>query len=430
VRDARPPEAICIGIRSIGCSLSAAVAAAVDQAGVRIATYTVRPRGHPFDRHLALDDRLTNVFRRASPDTSFLIVDEGPDLSGSSFASVARALRGLGISADRIILFPSSNPDGSAFRSTYARKIWNEHRRYWVSAEEARCAIEDATGQPNAVNISGGAWRQVFWPHSKSSAAVQPQHEVIKQWLPASRTIVRFAGLGHYGEAKLRRARALSEADLGVPPVHLESGYLHLPFVSAVSWGHACDALIAAVARHCAFLTRSCPTNRSPAIEALFDLVITNIREGCGDAVAIPSLAGYRSVLDAAPGAAIDGRMLPHEWLRVDGQFVKVDALDHCHDHFFPGQQDAGWDLAAAVFEFDLDESGREQLLQTYAEMSGDSDIRQRMPFYDIAYPAFRLGYASMAAESLGTTDDAARFRGIAKRCKRRLARVVQATRS
>ena len=425
VQDARPRAAICIGIRSIGCSLSAVVAAAAERARVHITTCTVRPRGHPFDRRIVIDERVAAVFRRADADAFFLVVDEGPGLSGSSFASVVRALREHGIPADRIILFPSSNPDGSAFRSTYARTIWHEHRRYSVSAEEARCSVQDATGEPNAIDISGGAWRHVLWPHIDTMPAVHPQHEVIKQWLPASRTIVRFAGLGRYGEAKLRRARALSDAGLGVAPIRLDGGYLHLPFVRAMSWGEASDALIGAVARHCAFVTRSFPSQRSPSIDMLFDMVATNVREGCGDSVAIPSLEEYRSVLDAAPTAAIDGRMLPHEWLRVDGHFLKVDALDHSQDHFFPGTQDAGWDLAAIAFEFGLDESGRERLLQTYADLSGDAEINRRMPFYDIAYPAFRLGYATMAAESLGTSGDSDRFRAISARCKLRLAQVL-----
>src|SRR3954469_19643585 len=424
VQDAQPRAAVCIGIRSIGCSLSAVVAAAAERARVRVTTCTVRPRGHPFDRRIAMDDRLAAVFRCADADTFFLVVDEGPGLSGSSFASVVRALRELGVPADRIILFPSSNPDGSAFRSTYAQTVWHEHRRYWASAEEARCSVQDATGEPNAIDISGGAWRHVFWPHVDTRPAVQPLHEVIKQWLPHSQTVVRFAGLGRYGEGKLRRARALSDAGLGVPPIRLHSGYLHLPFVRAMSWGKASDALISAVARHCAFVTRSLPSQRSPSIDILFDLVVTNIREGCGD-VAVRSLEEYRSVLDAAPTAAIDGRMLPHEWLRVDGHFVKVDALDHSQDHFFPGTQDAGWDLSAVAFEFDLDESGRERLLQTYAHLSGDAEINRRMPFYDIAYPAFRLGYATIAAESLGTTADGERFRAISAQCKLRVAQVL-----
>ena len=64
-------------------------------------------------------------------------------------------------------------------------------------------------------------------------------------------------------------------------------------------------------------------------------------------------------------------------------------------------------------------------MLQMYADLSGDAEINRRMPFYDIAYPAFRLGYATMAAESLGTSHDAERFRAISARCKLRLAQVL-----
>src|SRR3982751_6861261 len=130
VQDAQPRAAVCIGIRSIGCSLSAAVAAAAERARVRVTTCTVRPRGHPFDRRIAVDDRLATVFRRADTDTFFLVVDEGPGLSGSSFASVVRRLREHGIAADRIIVFPSSTRDGCAFRSTDAETVWHEQRRY------------------------------------------------------------------------------------------------------------------------------------------------------------------------------------------------------------------------------------------------------------------------------------------------------------
>lgn len=69
---------------------------------------------------------------------------------------------------------------------------------------------------------------------------------------------------------------------------------------------------------------------------------------------------------------------------------MKVDALDHHADHFFPGVQDAGWDLAAAVFE-------------------------------DVAYPAFRLGYASLACESVRSDTERARFAQVAARCRDRL---------
>jgi hypothetical protein len=74
--------------------------------------------------------------------------------------------------------------------------------------------------------------------------------------LPASSTIVRFAGLGRYGDDKLQRSQMLADAGLGSRPLKLEHGYLWLPFIAARTWGEPCEGLINAIAHHCGFLTR------------------------------------------------------------------------------------------------------------------------------------------------------------------------------
>ncbi|MCL4401880.1 MAG: hypothetical protein M1436_04320, partial [Acidobacteria bacterium] len=56
--EVEPRVVVAIGIRSIGTSLSAVVWAALEAAGCRVHSFTVRPRGHPFDRQLALSPRL------------------------------------------------------------------------------------------------------------------------------------------------------------------------------------------------------------------------------------------------------------------------------------------------------------------------------------------------------------------------------------
>jgi hypothetical protein len=95
-----------IGIRSIGTSLAAVVAAACGGP----VPITVRPRGHPFDRRVTLP--------RIDPRRHFAVVDEGPGLSGSSFISVAEALLEQGVPLSRIHLFPShGNPPGSCASS-------------------------------------------------------------------------------------------------------------------------------------------------------------------------------------------------------------------------------------------------------------------------------------------------------------------------
>jgi hypothetical protein len=74
---------LIIGIRSIGTTLSAIVAAALRADGWPARRITVRPTGHPLDRHVDLN---LNSFPVAA-----IVVDEGPGLSGSSMAAVARA---------------------------------------------------------------------------------------------------------------------------------------------------------------------------------------------------------------------------------------------------------------------------------------------------------------------------------------------------
>ncbi|MGH8638140.1 MAG: hypothetical protein ACREUZ_13485, partial [Burkholderiales bacterium] len=197
----RPAAADCIGIRSIGTSLSAVVAATLESRGVSVRSWTVRPRGHPFDRELRLNEDLRRALA-SSPAGSFtVIVDEGPGLSGSSFAAAARAAAALGVPDDRVALFPGWNADGSSFRSESARETWRRHRRWTASAAEIGAGVDSVLGGARSVDWSAGAWRQSLYDDPVDGPAVHVQHERVKRFLPESREIVRFAGLGRYGIA-------------------------------------------------------------------------------------------------------------------------------------------------------------------------------------------------------------------------------------
>ena len=107
---------------------------------------------------------------------------------------------------------------------------------------------------------------------------------------------------------------------------------------------------------------------------------------------------------------ALDARMLPHEWIFTGERYLKTDAADHWNDHFFPGPQDIAWDLAATAVEFDLEAPAQVHLLSRYEALSGDRDVHYRIPFYTLAYLAFRVGYCCVAAQPLGNSPDALRF--------------------
>jgi hypothetical protein len=167
--------------------------------------------------------------------------------------------------------------------------------------------------------------------------------------------------------------------------------------------------LLEAIGTHTAFVARAFPAARSPSLDELQRMIETNVAESDAS-LRVPPLAAWGPTLASAPAAAIDGRMQPHEWIRTATGFIKVDALDHSSDHFYPGSQDPAWDLAGAETEFDLDADGSRAVIGQYVRMSGDRDVRARLPFYRVAYAAFQVGYATFARQSLGESPDGRRF--------------------
>jgi hypothetical protein len=409
VEDVRPAFTVCIGIRSIGASLSAVVAAVVEREGADVSLWSVRPRGHPFDRHLRLDADLERAILDAPLGAQYVVVDEGPGLSGSSFAAVADALAGIPASA--LSFFPSWNADGSTFLSDGARQRWHRHRRWAAESPGRRAGLDALSRGARSIDLSAGAWRSVLGGDHEGGPPVQPQHERVKSWLPDRREIVRFAGLGRYGERARHRAMDLANAGLCAPPGRLCGGYLALPFVEGTQCTpeDADDGLLAAIARHVAIVQRTFRSPRTPGFDDLCHMIETNVSES-GAAAVLPRLERFRRAIEDCPAAAIDARMLTHEWLRTPDGFVKVDALDHAHDHFFPGAQDAAWDLAACEAEFALAPDAMDHLLHRYDAASGDGDVRERLDFFRIAYAAFQVGYAALASQSLRGSDDARRF--------------------
>jgi hypothetical protein len=102
--------------------------------------------------------------------------------------------------------------------------------------------------------------------------------------------------------------------------------------------------------------------------------------------------------------------MLPHEWIRTPRGLAKVDALDHHAGHFLPGPQSPAWDLAGAAIEMGMNEPQSEAMLRAFERESGDRSLRASLPFHELAYAAFRFGYATLSSQTLAGTDDGVRF--------------------
>jgi hypothetical protein len=416
---------VCIGLRSIGTSLSATVAAAFAAAGRSVDRHTIRPRGHPFAREPRFSARLADRFRQHR-GALFLLVDEGPGLSGSSMAGTAEALARLGIDDARIVLMPAHLPDPSTFRSPAARERWPRHRTVAVSFEEA---ILPAIDLAQARDVGGGGWR-AFLPPRHPWPAVQPQHERRKYLTDNSDgglVLYKFAGVGREARHALRRATRLGEAGFAPATLNMRHGFLAQAWLPArpLPGGRPTAHFLATVARYVRFIATSF-ANEAPASHiALVDVIRTNVGEALGPG-ALNSLAGLDQHLrdfGEQPAVAIDARMLRHEWLVIQDGYLKADGVEHHADHFQPGCTDIAWDVAAFAFEHDLSTSQRREL----AAAVGGRHLGTRLPFFHLAYLAARFGYAHLASETLNGTADGRLMVALARRYKAAMPSAIAA---
>jgi hypothetical protein len=182
----------------------------------------------------------------------------------------------------------------------------------------------------------------------------------------------KWAGLGFYGTARLERSKRIYEGGFGPEPLGLENGFLLTRWVV----GKPARTLPPVFESYLTFLDSAFRTGQANDTEALRNMIRTN--------------TGLDLQPEEAETVALDGRMLPQEWIETKDGFVKTDALDHHDDHFFPGCQPIAWDRAGVMVEFGL--------------------VDRAEDFWTKAYLAWRIGYTAMAAENLRDSPDGLRF--------------------
>ena len=385
-----------VGIRGIGATLSAIAAAVLDADRI-----TVRPQGHPYDRKLELDAlTLPWVRGRMQAGCRFLVADEGPGLSGSSFLSTGEALLAAGVRADDVTFLCSRKPEPEQLVAPSAAVRWK--RFHCVTAASPGMKPSDA--EP----LAGWDWRRQFLTEDEQQwPAVWTQMSAPK-WISRDRKrFYRFEGLGRYGAALRDRSQQLYEAGWGPQPADAGNGYsnfaiLDLPQINTLSH----DAM-AAIAEYCAFRAGAFSVTTCDA-RALEDMANFNLEQ-----------LGSRELLKLPVERPViaDARMMPYEWRRrrAGDSLWKLDAAAHGDGHFFPGPCDIAWDLAGAVVEWKMDSAASEAFLGRYRQASGD-DASLRIAPYLTAYCAFQNAYARMAAAATAACAESARLGADAER--------------
>lgn len=391
------PRMAVVGIRSIGVTLSAVACAALRSRGIDCQRTTVRPTGHPYDRKLEATPELREWVER-SRDAEFLIFDEGPGISGSSFLAVAEALVLCGIDSERIHLIGSRAVDPATLRAENASERW---RRYQFHIMQTEPLPPPEAGK----NLSGGTWRRYFQCGDTMPATWAPL-EPAKFLAADERSIFKFEGFGHYGEAVGARAKLL--ADHGFSPRYLGNrngfGQYELLPGRLLNVRDQAPELLERMADYLALRSTAFAVD-APQTPELEKMLRWNWQLEFGE-----ELGDEESRLRTERVVICDGRMMPHEWLRTDGgALLKLDGVNHGDNHFFPGPCDIAWDVAGAIVEWELVGELRESFVSEYERRSSDT-VGQRLAPYLLAYSAFHFGWCRMAGLAMQGEYDEARL--------------------
>lgn len=388
-----------IGLRSMGSILAPVVAARLLQAGVTARVCTLRPRGQPHQRHCRVGPRLRQALQEWSGD--YLLVDEGPGLSGSSLGSAALLLESLGIASSRIALMPSWEASPESFQHAPSAAVWQRLARY--------PATPLVPPEPVLADLSAGRWR-TFFPGQRKTVS-WPQQERVK-YLSSANEVMKFAGLGEAAESAAERARELAAAGFAPAVMGAGAGWIRYRVTPAeplrlqpslvTDWCETAGNYLAFLA------SRFRVGGRRPPHAPLMEMAAVNLHE-------LQAAAQLPEAPEGVP-VALDARMMPQEWGWAQGRWIKFDGVDHCDDPFFPGPCDIAWDLASVEVEY-----GRvagAAVLSVYRRRSGDLQIHLRLPWYRLAYTAFRTAFCQLAA-TRSDEPDASRWRMLAARYER-----------
>jgi hypothetical protein len=341
---------VVIGIRSIGTTLSRVVCEELQTAGLNVHRCTVRPEGDPFKRQVQLPSWIK------SGSEAYLIVDEGPGLSGSSFAAVSDGLEERGIRRSQIHFFPSHAGSPGPAASEQIQKVWQEIPR-WVAEPVLPRLDSDKDWKfigptlPWPFDCSGEAER--FARRSADLSCGMPAQECRDWWL---------------GFKKFETERA------NVTPAFLAE------HIAAVADG---------------------PLRLEDQVETedrLRSMAVVNVAKYFGNLGLSESVERWMEsvAISRDHKSSGDGQLAPANWVRdKQGKIWKLNTTGSRLSHFIPYRLPFLWDVAQAIIEWDL--SPREEAVLCEAIAAENLCFEQQeLDFFKLSVAAFELGKCVM----------------------------------
>jgi hypothetical protein len=384
------PRVAVVGIRSIGSTLSAVVAATLRASGTIAERITVRPEGEPYRRKTVFNaQQRAWITAKLAESCDFVVVDEGPGFSGSTFLSVAQALETLGVPCSRIVLMGS--------RSFPARAAGVERSEQWNRFPSYTIAYAAHPPAGAGRSLSDGAWRELFYPAPSHWPTCWIEQERIKHMSADGKTFFKFEGFGRFGRLAREHAGTLAQTGCSPRLLGFDGGYAGYEFMRGrpLTQADLSESLLSRMAGYCAFRTANFPAEGSnlSMLEAM-------TRNNLGIEFGV-NTASFAVEVPLERPVYPDCRMLPHEWLLIeDGRVMKTDAVGHAEGHQLPGPADIAWDLAGTIVEWGLSGTAADFLLKEYSRQSGDA-ARNRLPQYILLYSVLRMAQCRMASVSM-----------------------------
>lgn len=421
-------RAAVVGIRSIGTALGAVVAATLRAHGWHVASFNVRPSGHPFERYVEIPEGQVGEARWG------LVVDEGPGMSGSSMAAAADALVRSGLPRPGVSFSPGHAGEPGSAASEPVRDWWAATPRYVTPIEQIRFegrrlpeslaawlaklvggCVEDAV---QIEDVSGGKWREFVYdtPADWPPVCAPFERPKLMCLLPdGRRVLLKFEGFCGAPEAIDKSARAWGQHSLGA-----RHGYRATFWLDGAPLTLDCadNYILRQIGRYVAEVGGpTLPQSEQEAgLQRLAEMLYWNAWEALGEGVA-EQTRGLRDKVAALSPSAVqcygDGRMAPHEWIRTpQGEIEKVSkaGAGRARDHTCVGRQPVAWDLAGAIVEWELDEAAITTLLAAFYAAGGVLIEQDALTFYRLAYAAFRMGQCHMCANIAADPDEQARL--------------------
>ncbi len=394
-----------IGIRSIGTALAGALGGALAARGAAVRVTSVRPTGHPFARELVPDAELLQWITEGT-FAAYAVVDEGPGLSGSSFATVGRALLDAGVAGDAIYFFPAHGHGPGSAAGPAVHAVW----------DAVRVCPPPAVDLPFSLPDWPTAWRGSRRPlaHASSWGAVPPFERpawVLEATTNQPATLLSFAGLGAYGDIARMRAEATAQAGYASPATGWSHGWLATawpdspPQIPADFNDLAMQYLVGYVAQIMG--TYGEQGTAEETLDTLQEMFYWNTWEALGEPAAAATRRyaepDWRTALAAAPLIAPPPGLRPDEWhIAPEGTPRLALPLGRLHGHPLPTRADPAWTLAAIVANFALDSIAEEAFCAAYVAAGGVLPSPERRRFYRLAYAAFLAGRSKLEAEAGG----------------------------